>query len=179
MSIVRNFKSDNKGATAVEFALVSSFMILTMLFILIVSLILYMNQALDNATGRAARQIMIGSVQASALSQSDFRTKMICANLPSAFDCSKVIVNLQSTTPAAGYYQYVRADQGGLVMPTLSTDTGQYSPGSQQTYEYLQVIYPVTFLPNAFAAMLSGGATYNGTPAYLVVATAAFRNEQY
>jgi hypothetical protein len=41
------------------------------------------------------------------------------------------------------------------------------------------VIYPITFMPAAFASILDSSATFNGAPAYLTVSTAAFRNELY
>ncbi len=182
MDCLRQFRSDIKGATAVEFAMVSSVLVLTLLFIMMVATILYMQQALDYATSKAARQVMIGTVQGAAMSQSDFRTTVVCTFLPAAFTCPNVIVNLQTATEAispGGYYAYVKSDVSGLIVPALSNASAQFSAGSQSSYEYLQVIYPVTFLPTALASILSGGVQYNGTSAYLIVSTAAFKNEQY
>ena len=93
-----------------------------------------------------------------------------------------MIVNIQTATEAAqpgGYYAYVTSNQSGLIIPTLSNASTQYSLGAQGSYEYLQVIYPITFMPTIFATMFGGGATYNGSPAFLAISTAAFRNEQY
>ncbi len=173
--------SCRRGASAVEFAIVSSMLILTILFVMIVGVILYYNQALDYATNRAARQVMIGAVQTGSISQTAFQ-QTVCANLPAAFNCSNVIVNLQTATEAAqpsGYYAFATSNQSGLIIPTLSNTSAQYSPGAQGAYEYLQVIYPITFIPSAFATALGSRATFNGSPAYLAVSTAAFRNEQY
>ena len=64
-------------------------------------------------------------------------------------------------------------------MPTLSDAASAFSPGARQSYEYLQLVYPVTVIPGLFAKVLGGGATYNGQPAFLITATAAFRNEQW
>ena len=176
------FVANESGATAVEFALVASMLIFTILFVMTAGLILYLNQALDYATSKAARQIMIGAVQKGNLTQSSFITTELCPYLPAALACGNVIVNLQTATEGAqpgGYYPYVTSNQSGLIIPTLSNASTSYSPGSQGQYEYMQVIYPITFLPTVFASMLSGGATYNGSPAFLAVSTAAFRNEQY
>ena len=147
---------------------------------MVVGLILYFNQALDYATAKAARQVMIGTVQNAGTSQAAFQT-LVCSNLPAAFNCSNVIVNIQTATEAAqpgGYYAFVNSDQSALIIPTLSNSSAQYSLGSQGSYEYLQVIYPITFIPAALASYL-GRATYNGSAAYLAISTAAFRNEQY
>ena len=125
---------------------------------------------------------MTGSVQSSALSQSLFRTNVVCSQLPSVFNCSNVIVNLQTITEAAGpngYYTLINSNQTALIVPTLSNASTQYSTGVQASYEYLQVIYPITFLPSFFTNAFGGGATYNGSPAFLLTATIAFRNENY
>ncbi len=169
-----------RGSTAVEFALVSAILIPAILFIMLVAVILYYNQALDYATNKAARQIMIGSVQTSGMSQSGFQT-LVCSYLPGTFSCSNVIVNVQTTSEAAqpgGYYPFVNASQTGLLIPSLSNGSAQFTPGAQGNYVYVQVVYPITFIPALLAPYL-GGATYQGASAYLTVSTAAFRNEQY
>ena len=51
------------------------------LFIMIVGLVLYMNQALDYATSKASRLIMIGSVQTAGTTQTGFQTQ-VCSYLP-------------------------------------------------------------------------------------------------
>ncbi len=84
----------------------------------------------------------------------------------------------QAVQPA-GYYSYVKSDMSGLKIPALTPGTGTFDLGTQGDFQYLQVIYPITFLPSGFASILSGGATFNGQAAYLAIATAAFRNEQY
>lgn len=146
-----------------------------------VALVLFLNQQLDVATAAAARQILNGTVQKSGYTSSDFRTNVVCAALPAIFSCGDVIVNVQTATVKVnpgGYYAFVNGATSGLVLPELSNAAPKYSVGVQGSYEYLQVIYPVTFLP-AFVTSLLSSQTYNGTPAYLLMSTAAFRNEQY
>ena len=179
---------DERGAAAVEFAIVSGALLMTIVFVMFVGLLLYMGQALDRATSLAARQIMTGVVQGQAISSaSAFATSFVCPALPATFTCSKVIVNAQKVSasdPAyypsqSWYYTLVNSSQTSLIVPTLSNSSTQFNPGVQKDYVYLQVIYPITFLPSFMANLLSGGATYNGSPAYLAISTAAFRNEQY
>jgi Flp pilus assembly protein TadG len=181
MARLGHFIRDTRGATAVEFALVGSLFILSTLFIIVAGAILYIGEVVDYATNAATRDIMTGTAQASAINQQTF-TQSLCNRLPSGIQCSNLIVNLYTVTKAsgpAGYYNYVNADQSKLTIPALTPGAGQFSLGGRGDYQYLQVIYPLTFLPPAFAAMLSGGATFNGKPAYLAISTAAFRNEQY
>ena len=174
------FARNRRASTAVEFALVAMMLIPVILFVMMVGLILYYNQALDYATNKASRQIMVGNVQKSSMTQAAFQ-QLVCSYLPAAFQCANVIVNVQTATEASqpgGYYSYVTSNQSGLIIPTLSNSSSQYSPGTGGSYEYVQVIYPITFIPSLFASVL-GRATYQGSPAYLVVSTAAFRNEQF
>ncbi len=77
------------------------------------------------------------------------------------------------------YYTYVNSDQSGLKIPPLTPGSGQFTLGTQGQYQYLQVIYPVTFLPSFLTSLIATQATYQGKPAYLIISTAAFRVEQY
>ncbi len=176
------FHRDQRGSTAVEFALISGMLILSILFIMAIGVYLYFSQALDYATSKAARQIMIGAAQTAAVPQSTFASTYLCPYLPVALSCANVFVNVQTATEAAGpggYYVYVTSSQSGLIIPPLSSSSMQYSLGAQGSYEYLQVLYPITFLPSFVTNLMSNGVVYNGAPAVLLVSTAAFRNEQY
>ncbi|MDX7953809.1 pilus assembly protein [Lichenihabitans sp. Uapishka_5] len=175
------FGADRCGAAAVEFALVSVVFILTLTFTLGVALVIFLQQQLDHATDMAARQVMNGTVQKGAYSAAVFRQQVVCVNLPTIFSCGDTIVNLWTATEATspgGYYSFVKSGAAGLVIPQLSNSVAQYSVGVQGSYEYLQVIYPITFLPS-FVTSLFSSQTYNGVAAYMAVSTAAFRNEQY
>ena len=65
------------------------------------------------------------------------------------------------------------------MIPPLDNGATSFSTGARGSYEYLQVIYPITFLPSLVSDILSNGQVYKGNPAYLAISTAAFRNEQY
>ena len=173
---------DEKGSTAVEFALVGMMFMAVILFTMVVAEILYFGQKLDFATEQASRQVIVGKAQQQATppTLADF-TQARCGTLPAAMSCSDVIVNLyvvpKATAP--GYYAYVKADQSGLALPALTPGSGQFTLGSQGDYQSLQVIYPVTFLPSFMTAWLDASTMYNGKPAYLIISTAAFRVESY
>lgn len=176
------FFADRRGAAAVEFAIVGSTFIVVLVITLFLLLMMFLSQSLDYATAKAARQIMTGAVQTGALTQSAFRTNVVCAYLPAAFKCSDVIVNVQTVTEASqpgGYYALVNAGQTGLIIPTLSNASTQFDLGVQGSYVYLQVMYPLTQLPAVFVNIFSPNVTYNGNSAYVLVSTMAFRNEQY
>ena len=182
MRAIRKFVQVRDGAAAVEFAVIAPMMVLSVVFIMIIALILYMNQVLDYATSQAARQIITGAAQTAGTDQATFKANL-CKKLPILMSCSNVVVNLYIVPPTSGtqsgYYAFVKPDLSGLLIPPLTSGAGQYNLGSRGTYQYLQVIYPITFLPSALASVLGAGATYNGSPAYLTIATAAFRNENF
>jgi Flp pilus assembly protein TadG len=181
MLLVRRYIRDRRGAAAVEFAFVAGMLILAILFAMTVAMILFINQSIDYATTRASRQIMTGAAQSASMDLGGFRTAL-CGYLPAIVKCSNVVINLYvvpTGTSPSGYYSFVKPDVSGLVIPPLTPGSGQYTLGPRGTYQYLLVVYPITFLPSAFASILGGAGTFNGVPAYLAVSTAAFRNELF
>lgn len=178
-----NYLSNEKGSTTVEFALVGGLFILSLLFVMSSALVLFITQTVDNATIRASRKILTGNLQSqsTAATLASFKQNL-CGYLPAAISCDDIIVNLYVVPKAAqpsGYYAYVSSDLNGVTVANLATGSGQFSLGSRGDYQYLQVVYPITFLPSLISSWLSGGRTYKGKPAYLAVSAAAFRIEQY
>ena len=178
-----NYIRNEEGTTAVEFALVGGLFLLSLIFVIASALVVFINQTIDNATIRASRQILTGGLQSqsTAATLTGFK-KSLCGYLPATISCDDVIVNLYVVPKAvqpSGYYSYVASDMSGVTVANLSTGAGQFNLGSRGDYQYLQVVYPITFLPPQIASWLSGGATYKGKAAYLAVSAAAFRNEQY
>ncbi|MFF8800735.1 MULTISPECIES: TadE/TadG family type IV pilus assembly protein [unclassified Methylobacterium] len=174
---------DERGATTVEFALVGLAFIATILFVMAVAVVLYLNQALDNATASASRQILTGKAQSQSTpaTLATFR-ESLCTFLPAVLTCNNVIINLYVVPKArgpGGYYTFVKADMSGLALPKLDAASGQFKLGNRGDYQYLQVIYPITFLPPVVASWLGGGTTYDGKPAFVAVSGAAFRNERF
>ena len=181
MRRVLDFLRDIKGSAAVEFAIVGSLFITALLFTMVVAQLLYFNQQLDFATEQASRQIIVGRAQSQTppASLASFTTAL-CESLPAAMACEDVIVNLYVVPKAgqpSGYYSYVKSDMSGLKLPALAA--GQFNLGTRGDYQYLQVIYPVTFVPALLTEWVGSGTTYKGKAAYLLVSTAAFRNEQF
>lgn len=177
------FLAATRGATAVEFALVSPLLFLTIFFIMSVGYMMFMGQALDYATQKSSRQLMTGQVQAQSLTQTQFRTQIVCPLLPSMFNCDNVIVNVQAVPTADGNYPneynaFLNSSQTGLAIPQLANTQTNYCPGQQQGYVYLQVLYPV----NIFLSFLSSSSiatTYLGKKVYLIMSTATFLNEPF
>ena len=172
----RHFLQARDGATAVEFAIVAPMLLLTMAFIMVVALVLFVNQRLDYATSQAARQVMTGQAKTGSIDQATFKTAL-CSRLPAVMPCGNVVVNLYVVPKLAsgGYYTFVKSDGTGLQVPDPGGGSSQYNLGNAGDYQYLQVIYPIPVLPAIFASMLGNA----GTKSYLAVSTAAFRNEKF
>ncbi|HEY9233574.1 MULTISPECIES: TadE/TadG family type IV pilus assembly protein [Phenylobacterium] len=80
-SALRQFACDRRGATAVEFALISIPLMLLMFGILELCLILLVTATLDTATDFAARNIRTGVFQKSgAVTEADF-AGLVCRNM--------------------------------------------------------------------------------------------------
>ncbi len=104
-------------------------------------LVFYINQILDTATIRAARQGLHGKLQSqsTAVTLATFKQNL-CSSLPATMSCSDVIVNLYIVPEAAqpsGYYTYVKADVSGLALPPHDAGIGDSSisarPGPTNT----------------------------------------------
>ncbi len=179
---LRFFKS-RRAAVALEFAFIAPFLFVLIFFIIWTGYAFVMGQALSSATQKASRQIATGSVQAAQMTKDQFRTNVVCAQLPVMFTCSNVIVNVQ-TVPTNDssypneYYSFVNSTQTGLVTPALDNSTTSFCPGNAQSYVYVQILYPVSiFLP--FVTRLAGLTTFQGQSTLLISSTATFLNEPF
>ena len=176
---------DRRGVTTVEFGFVAAPFILTLVAVIIAGFTLYMRNALDNATQRIARKIMTGSVQQmmvnnKQLNASQFQANVVCPQLPAAFNCSNVIINIKTFSESAypgGYYDFVNAQQSGLILPPLNNANTSYCIGNAGDFILLQILYPLPLLTGIFA----GGAlaSYNGAKMMVLFSNAAFRNEPF
>jgi len=125
-----------EGATAVEFALLAPAFIALVVAIFQVCVYVFVQQSLQNAATQAGRLFLTG--QAQAWSQSTFKN-YVCTNyLPSMFDCSSLIVVVQT------YQDFASAS---TTAPALDA-SGQpitpaaYTPGTQGQIMIVQLVYP-------------------------------------
>jgi Flp pilus assembly protein TadG len=183
------FVRETAGATAVEFALIAPMLFLTILFIMSIGYMIFMNQALDYATQKAAREIRTGQVQSAGITTAaSFASQTVCPLLPSIFQCSNVIVNSQTlgsfdSITSDGVYpyeynQFINSSKTGLIYPTTSNSSNTFCTGSGSTFVFLQILYPVPFFLS-FLSSSTIAATYNGQKVYLIMSTATFLNEPF
>src|SRR5664279_2246596 len=97
----RVFFRERSAVVAVEFAMIGAPFLLMILEIFQSALFVYCSGMLDHAARAAARKIMTGSVQNGSLTAAQFRTNLLCPQLPATMPCANVIVNIQTFSEAA------------------------------------------------------------------------------
>ena len=173
-------RRDDRGATAIEFAIVGLPFFMTVIGILVVGLLTFGSSSLDYAVQKASRQIMVGQTQTSSLTASQFQQTILCPLLPAGlFDCSKLVVSLTSFAVANyqvdgnyadHYYEYLTPDHSGLKVPTGPS----FCLGAGGSYQVLQVTYP---FPVLFSFLSGSPQMINGK--YIMMSSLTFKNEPF
>jgi Flp pilus assembly protein TadG len=174
----KHFAVCQKGATAVEFALVAAPFMALLVALLETALVFFAGRVLDEVTEEASRYILTGQAQNANVTQAGF-SNYICtgsntAALVSAlFTCSKLLVNVQT---------YSSFGSSSCSSPTLTynsqgavTNSWSYNPGGPSDIVVVQVMYqwPIVLGPLGFnLSNLSNGDR-------LLTSCAVFKNEPY
>jgi Flp pilus assembly protein TadG len=161
--------TDERGASAVEFAMVALPFILLVFVALQTALIFFFDQALQTATQQSARMVMTG--QTASLDQNGYHA-VVCAHLPSMFNCNNLWVDVQS----AGTFSALNTTP---IVPTYDSKTGkvtntwQFNQGAPTDVVILRVMYDWPVVGGSWGYADQA----NGT--HLMMATAVFKNEPY
>ena len=162
-----------RGATAVEFALIAPVFLATLIAIFEVAIFLFAQQYLQSAATEAGRQFMTGQAQASGQDEQQFIQNVICPQIETLFTCSSVMVNVQSYSSFAG---------ANSAMPALTfnaqgqvTNNWAYNPGNQGDVMVVQLIYQWPIVSGPFGYVLAN----LGNGKTEIMGVAAFRVEPY
>lgn len=166
----RKLCRDQRGAAAVEFALLIAPLLFLLMGIMEVSMQYFVSGALDAAVQRTARLIRTGQAQAETMTIADLKNEM-CANILNLFDCtsnSYLLVDALDNLSAPGYPLPVKANGDFISTATFEMGTG---------HSYVMVRGYFQFAPlfNVFGALSPGLS--NGKR--LLVSSALFRNEPF
>lgn len=174
----KHFAVCQKGATALEFALVAAPFLALLVALFETALVFFAGRVLDEVTEEASRYILTGQAQQANMTQSQFAnyvcTSADTATLVSAlFNCNNLMVNVQNYTDFAS---------ASTAAPSLTfntngavTNTWNFSPGSPGSIVVVQLMYqwPIILGPLGFnLSNLSNGNR-------LLVSTAVFKSEPY
>ncbi|WP_188823302.1 TadE/TadG family type IV pilus assembly protein [Brucella endophytica] len=171
-ALLRRFRRDRKGTTAIEFSfLILPFLLL--LFSIIEVCVSFMGQQLlSNAVDRAARQLRTGELRAADVQGTKLRD-LICDQIeiliPSG--CPGLSVNLQS------YQTFVSVPKSGIVNAAGQLSLGnRVDPGEALSINQLNALYRWPLLTDIMRRQLSA-ANSDGT--WPLFATNTWQNEPF
>ncbi len=180
-ALMRHWRKDETGATAVEFGIVAMPFMLLLLGIMWVSLFYFANFTLENAVWQAARAIRTGQVQQSqgafsgAVTNNDRKQafkQALCAKAPTFFDCSsKAVVIVQSNANFGSITEPNCTSNGNLI----DQGAAAFDTGGASSVVLVTVCYPwdlASKLPFFTFGNLNDGS-------FLMQASVAFRTEPY
>jgi len=136
------------------------------------AIIFFFDQALQSATQKAGRQLMTGSAQSANLTQSQFKAA-VCANLPSLFQCPKLMVDVQSSP------SFPSTNTSALTLTYNAqnqvTNAFSYAPGGPGDIVIMRVMYSWPVVGGPLGLNLAN----QPDGSHLMLATAVFKNEPY
>jgi Flp pilus assembly protein TadG len=156
----------------VEFAMLAAPLIALLLASTQTAIIFFFDEALQSATQKAGRQLMTGSAQNANLTPTQFKAA-VCAYLPGMFDCSKLMVDVQSAT------SFPNINTGAMSLTYNAqhqvTTSFSYSPGGPGDIVIMRVMYSWPVVGGPLGLNLSN----QPDGSHLMLATAVFKNEPY
>ncbi|WP_170181879.1 TadE/TadG family type IV pilus assembly protein [Phreatobacter stygius] len=169
--IVRRFKRDADGVTAVEFGLVA-LPFFTLLFgIIEVALAFFASQILETATADAARLVLTGQAQAANFNKAAFQ-QAVCDKARVMLSCSGIAVDVKTVA------NFGNADTSGPARTSsgaVNYSSMGYNQGNGGDIVVVKVVYEWPIMMPTFG--LGFGDLPNGKR--LLRATAVFRNEPF
>jgi Flp pilus assembly protein TadG len=162
---------DQRGATAIEFAMVAPLFFFLMFVIAETALIFVAEQVMDNAVSDAARLVRTGQVQKAAMSKADFKNE-VCARMA-------VFVSCQSSAFYLDVKSYNSFAEMQMAKPLNADETfqdeGAYMFGGAMQIVVVRAYYQ--WPTNKIFGSLSLANLANGKR--MIGSFAAFRNEPF
>ena len=178
--LLDRFRRDRKGATAVEFAIISVPFLGLLFAIFETAFVFFATEAIEFAGSEASRQIMTGQTQTASVStESAFKTTVICPTtgkklIPSFIDCTKLRVDARGA-----------ADFSTIDFSRPSTY--KFCLGAPGDITVVRLFYPlpsyfsiITRLSNGSVGKITAGTEMDGTTrVHMLIGTSVFRTEPY
>lgn len=178
------FQRSRDGTAAIEFALLA-FPFFLLIFATIEAFIAFAGeQLLENAVDTMARQVRTG--QAKNLSEDEFRTKF-CAEISLMISCAKkedpsdqkLYLDVREFASFAAIPNYI-PKQSNDKFADLDPSDFDYSPGGPQSINIVRAYYRWEVMTDLVRPFITNIRKDGEIPRdYLMVATAAFQNENF
>lgn len=170
--LLKRFGKNDKGVTAIEFAMVGGPFLYLMGCIFETGLMLFSEYAIENGVAQAARMIRTGQVQTQGMTASQFK-QQVCGRLASFLDCAN---NLHVDVRKFTAFKDVKLPDA-IKNEELTVDVtagAKFDTGGPMEVVVVRAYYEwQLFMPNiSQLANLSGNRR-------LLTSGAAFRNEPY
>jgi Flp pilus assembly protein TadG len=170
--ILRRFKKNQDGVSAIEFAFVGPPFIYLLCCIFETGIMLFSEYVIENGVAQAARMIRTGQVDAQGMTKSKFKD-VVCGKMATFLKCNEnLFVDVRSFDTFAAITIPPAIDNGEL--SNSVTAGAQWSPGCPTKVVVVRTYYTwKLFTPGVSKlANLSGGRR-------LLTSGAAFRNEPF
>ncbi len=175
--LLRRFRRDRRGVTAVEFALVAPVFFVLLFAIIETALIFFAGQVLETITQDSARLVLTGQAQSGSLSPQDFKNAVCAHKLSFIFDCKGISVDVRSYPQANVIKIPNQIGSGGAFI-----DDMKYCPGQGGNFVVARLFYQwpviVTKMLNFGDVLGYDPSNLNGSKR-LLSAIAVFRNEPF
>lgn len=181
---IRGYVTNERGVTALEFALLSPVFLGITFMIFQLGLYELYSASLSYATQTVARQIWIGNVaNTTNININTFVSTFVCPRLPPPMTCDRVVVDSKVlTTPYQGsgastWWTLIDSPATQL-LPTPTTNAlSSFCIGRSGSMVALQLHYAMPTI--SFPFFTSPTTMFNGSPVIWIASTAAFRNEPF
>jgi Flp pilus assembly protein TadG len=177
--LLKRYRRNEEGATAVEFAIVGAPFLYLLCVILEMGLMLFSEYAIEHATAQAARLIRTGQAQNNGMTAAGFK-EVVCDNVP-FLDCeSKLFVDVRkydTFADVAAPSSITTDGEGNSEMSDEITVSAQFDPGGPGDVVVVRVYYAWDLFVPGIPGM-SGFANLS-SHRRLLSSTFAFQNEPY
>ncbi|QIG95397.1 MULTISPECIES: TadE/TadG family type IV pilus assembly protein [unclassified Bradyrhizobium] len=166
--LLRRFRRNRRGVTAVEFAMVAPLFFGLLFAIIEVAMIFLASQVLETVTQDSARFVMTGQAQGLSYTQAQFKN-YVCSRVSALFDCTNgIFVDVRSYSSFSSVNITPPIDSSNAFIPAT-----KWCPGKDGDVVVVRLYYqwPLFVTKLGFhVANLSNGTR-------LLTATATFKNE--
>ena len=167
---LRHFARQNRGAAAIEFALVVIPFIAMLFAIIETAIVFFATQVLETAVADSARLILTGQAQNGGFNQASFKNA-VCARISGLFDCSTgIYVDVRTFADFQSVSMTSPVDASGNMVNNFV-----YQPGTAGQIVVVRLFYQWPIYMQIWNPSLTNMAGNKR----LLVATAAFRNEPF